>query len=146
VIRDPRELVRKVLRGELARALADPAYGATLDRLQAAMSVIEGHAEHLMDAAAVELGSGVAELRARLDERRARRGGLGEVAGRLLGIDLKLRQYELGKSFCDAVAEARGAEGLTAVWRSPETLPDLAELECPPRWLERVPEPSGMPA
>jgi coenzyme F420 biosynthesis associated uncharacterized protein len=146
MIRDPRELVRKVLRGELARALADPAYGATLDRLQAAMSVIEGHAEHLMDAAAVELGSGVAELRARLDERRARRGGLGEVAGRLLGIDLKLRQYELGKSFCDAVAEARGAEGLTSVWRSPETLPDLAELGCPPRWLERVSEPSGMPA
>lgn len=145
LVADPRAVVRKVLRGELARVLADPAQVATVDRLQAAMSVIEGHAEHVMDAGARELGADVAELRRRLDQRRERRGGLGEVIGRLLGIDLKLRQYQLGKAFCDAVARSGGAEALVAVWRSPDHLPDLAELEDPGRWLERVSKASSPP-
>ena len=110
------------------------------------MSVIEGHAEHVMDVAAAELGPGVAELRRRLDQRRARRGGLGDVIGRLLGMDLKLRQYELGKAFCDAVAEAGGGDSLRLVWRSADDLPDLAELEDPARWLDRVGAFSRLPA
>jgi putative hydrolase len=146
LIGDPRDVVRRLLRGELARLLADPAQLGVLDRLQAAMSVIEGHAEHVMDAAAGELGAGIADLRGRLDRRRARRGGLGDVVGRLLGLDLKLRQYELGKSFCDAVVTTSGSEALTAVWRSPADLPDMDELEDPERWLDRVARASSLAA
>jgi coenzyme F420 biosynthesis associated uncharacterized protein len=138
LIRDPREFVRALLRGELARTLADPERRRLLDRLQATMSVIEGHAEHVMDACAAEHGPALAELRRRLDERRARRGGLGELIARLLGIDLKLRQYEDGKAFCDAVVEEAGPEALRLVWRSEADLPDLDELESPRRWLDRV--------
>jgi coenzyme F420 biosynthesis associated uncharacterized protein len=138
LIRDPREIVRAILAGELSRLLADPKRRRLLDRLQATMSVIEGHAEHVMDASAADLGPGLAELRRRLDERRARRGGLGELIARLLGMELKMRQYELGKTFCDAVVDEAGADALRTVWRSPADLPDLAELEAPHRWLERV--------
>jgi uncharacterized protein (DUF2342 family) len=99
-----------------------------------------------MDAAAGELGAGIADLRRHLDRRRARRGGLGDVLGRLLGIDLKLRQYELGKSFCDAVVTKSGPEALTAVWRSPADLPDMGELENPERWLDRVARASSLAA
>ena len=137
LLRDPRELVRALLRGELARSLADPAQRAIFDRLQATMSVIEGHAEHVMDAAAPER-PGLVELRERLDRRRAGRSGLGEVLGRLLGFDLKLRQYTLGKGFCDGVTELGGPEALRLVWRSPEDMPTLIELERPRLWLERV--------
>ena len=145
VIRDPRELVRALLRGELAHALADPAQRVTFDRLQATMSVIEGHAEHVMDAVAPER-PGLAELRRRLERRRAGRSGLGELLGRLLGFDLKLRQFALGKTFCDGVTELGGAEALRLVWRSPEGLPTLAELDRPRSWLERVKEPPAQPA
>ncbi len=138
LLRDPRELVRALLRGELARTLADPEQRALLDRLQATMSVVEGHAEHVMDACVADHGPELEQLRARLDARRERRGGLGELIARLLGMDLKLRQYELGKSFCDAVVAAGGPEALRLVWRSPEDLPDLAELEQPGAWLDRV--------
>jgi coenzyme F420 biosynthesis associated uncharacterized protein len=137
-VRNPREVVVGVLRGELLQSLASPQRRAILDRLQAAMSVIEGHAEHVMDACAAELDPRVGELRERLEARRARPGGLADVVARLLGLDLKLRQYRLGKAFCDAVADAAGAEGLAALWRSPEGLPDLAELERPDGWLGRV--------
>ena len=146
VLRDPRGFVRTVVRGELSRALADPELGATLDRLQATMSVVEGHAEHVMDVASPELGPGIAALRGGLERRRARRGGIGAVIGRLLGIDLKLRQYELGKRFCDAVVATHGRDGLRLVWRSAADLPSLEELERPDRWLERVTEISAQPA
>jgi coenzyme F420 biosynthesis associated uncharacterized protein len=135
--RDPREFVRTLLRGELARSLAGPADRAVFDRLQATMAVVEGHAEHVMDACAAD-DERLAELRRRLDARRASRRGLGEVFGRLLGMELKLRQYELGKRFWDEAVEATGGEALERVWGSPAALPDLRELEAPAEWLERT--------
>ena len=135
---DPRAAIRTILRGDLARLLTGPEQRRTLDRLQASMSVIEGHAEHVMDAASRKLDPGYARLRTRLDARRANRGGLGEVIARMLGLELKLRQYMLGKGFCDTVVEAVGIEGLNGVWRAPEALPTLAELGRPADWLART--------
>jgi coenzyme F420 biosynthesis associated uncharacterized protein len=135
---DPRKTIRSLLQGDLARILAGPEQTQVLDRLQAAMSVIEGHAEHVMDMAGAANEPGYARLRDRLEMRRARRGGLGEVISRLLGMELKLRQYKLGKAFCDAVAAEAGIEGLNRVWSGPQALPTAEELELPSRWLERV--------
>jgi putative hydrolase len=106
------------------------------------MSVIEGYAEHVMDAAAGRLDPGYARLRTRLDARRANRGGLAEVVARLLGMELKLRQYRLGKRFCDAVASEEGIGALNEVWRGPEALPTLPELERPLEWLGRTAAPA----
>jgi coenzyme F420 biosynthesis associated uncharacterized protein len=140
---DPRRTVRALLRGELARLLAGPEHAATLDRIQATMSVIEGHAEHVMDNADPGRAEAYATLRARIEARRGSRGGLGEAIARLLGLELKLRQYQLGKRFCDAVVGAAGIDGLNQVWASPEALPSLDELDSPARWLERA---GGRPA
>jgi putative hydrolase len=107
------------------------------------MSVIEGHAEHVMDAATAANEPGYARLRERLEARRARRGGLGEVISRLLGMELKLRQYKLGKAFCDAVAADAGIQGLNRVWSAPEALPSAEELKRPELWLERVYAPAA---
>jgi coenzyme F420 biosynthesis associated uncharacterized protein len=137
-VRNPREVVASLLRGELLDTITSPEHRALLDRLQAAMSVIEGHAEHVMDVCAVELDPALGELRDRLEARRDQRGGLSDVVARLLGLELKLRQYRLGKQFCDAVADSAGSDGLAALWRSPEALPDLGELEHPDAWLERT--------
>lgn len=137
LVRDPREFIRTLLRGELARALAGPADRALFDRLQATMAVIEGHAEHVMDACAAE-DRRLAELRRRLDRRRASRRGLADVLNRLLGMDLKLRQYELGKRFWDEAVATSNGEALVRAWGSPAALPDLEELENPRAWLTRT--------
>ena len=50
-------------------------------------------------------------------------------------MELKLRQYRLGKAFCDAVAAEAGIEGLNRVWSAPEALPTADELEQPSGWL-----------
>ena len=144
-VREPGELVRTLMRGELSRLLAAPEHAALLDRLQATMAVIEGHAEHIMDACAADLGPDLSELRRRLDERRQRRGGLGAVLARLLGLEAKLRQYELGKRFCDDVVAEGGRESLRLVWRSAADLPRLEELEDPGGWLARVSKRSPQP-
>lgn len=142
---DPRATIRAVMRGELPGLLAGPHQRQTLDHLQAAMSVIEGYAEHVMDAAAEGRDPGYARLRGSLEARRASRGGLAEVIARLLGLEMKMRQYRLGKAFCDAVAAEAGVEALNGVWDGPEALPSIAELEHPADWLRRstvAPSPS----
>jgi putative hydrolase len=109
-----------------------------MDEVQAAMSVIEGYAEHVMDAIAPDFIPDHEELRAAMDRRRKSRSAPQRIIERLLGFDVKLRQYELGKRWADGVAAAAGIEGLNRVWSSPEALPSADELQHPRKWLERV--------
>ncbi|MDQ3571668.1 MAG: zinc-dependent metalloprotease [Actinomycetota bacterium] len=137
ISQDPRKSLGQVLGGELARALAGPAQAATLDSLQATMAVIEGYAEHVMDAAA-QADDGLAGMRWAMDRRRREPSGLADLIARALGLGLKLRQYELGKAWSDAVTRAIGISGLNHVWRAPDSLPSLPELEEPELWLTRI--------
>ena len=134
---NPREGLRRIMQGELARILAGPEQAAVMDRLQASMAVVEGYAEHVMDAASADEPT-LSHLRTRMNARRAERTGLADTLARILGLGAKLRQYELGKSWCDAVADRAGIAGLDRVWEAPEALPSLAELEDPGAWTARV--------
>ena len=71
------------------------------------MAVLEGYAEHVMDAVGAELLPDLPQLRGALDRRRRDRSGLLRLFEKLIGLDMKLRQYEQGKRFCDAVADGR---------------------------------------
>jgi len=135
---DPRRLTEPLREGGLLRLLAGPREVRLLRRLQAAMAVIEGYSEHVMDAIGAGLDPGYARLRDALEAERDRRGALEVIVGRLLGLDVKLRQYRLGKGFADSVAERSGIEGLNEVWRSPDALPEQDELETPQRWMARM--------
>ena len=136
-----RELVGALRDGDLISIVTTSAERETLDQVQAVMAVIEGHAEHVMDAVAPDLVPSLARLRAAIDRRRRSQTGLSRLVARLLGLDLKLRQYEQGKQFCDAVVEQAGVAALHHVFSSPEALPTLAELADPHAWLERTSEP-----
>ncbi len=130
--------------GDLISIVTSKAERETLDRVQAVMAVIEGHAEHVMDAVAPDLLPSLPALREALDRRRRSQSGLSRLVARLLGLDLKLRQYERGKAFCDAVVAARGSAALHHVFSGPEALPTLSELENPSTWLTRVGSPPEM--
>lgn len=136
--KNPRELVRSATNGELATLLWNDDQKALVDRLMAAMTIVEGYAEHVMDAVGEELDPGYAEMRRRLDRDRERRGALDKVVSRLLGLDMKMAQYVRGKRFCDAVASRVGIRGLNTVWSGPEALPTDAEIEDPDAWIERT--------
>ena len=133
-----RRVVGALREGDLISIVTSSAERETLDRVQAVMAVIEGHAEHVMDAVAPDLLPSLPKLREALDRRRRSQSGLSRLVARLLGLDLKLRQYEQGKYFCDAVVREGGRDALAHVFSSPEALPTLAELKQPSAWLQRT--------
>ena len=133
-----RRAARAARTGDLISIFASPGERETLDRVQAVMAVIEGHAEHVMDAVAPDLLPSLPKLRASLDRRRASQKGLSRLLAKLLGMELKMRQYEQGKYFCDAIVRKAGTAALAQVFSAPETLPTLAELRDPDGWLART--------
>ena len=135
---DPARLVEAFREGGLAALVQSSEQRALMDEIQAAMSVVEGYSEHVMDAIAAEVIPDHEQLREAMDRRRRSRSAPQRIIERLLGFDVKLRQYELGKQFADAVAAEAGIEGLNRVWSSPEALPSADELQHPKSWLERT--------
>jgi coenzyme F420 biosynthesis associated uncharacterized protein len=133
-----REMVERARRGELLRLTLGEDRWQLVERMQAAMSLIEGHAEHTMDAVGAEVLPSLPRLRAAMNRRRRDRGLPWRVLERLLGLELKLRQYEMGRRFCDAVVEDGGPQALAAAWSGPEALPSTAELEDPGLWIARM--------
>jgi coenzyme F420 biosynthesis associated uncharacterized protein len=133
-----RPLLERARRGELLRLTLGDERWQLVERMQATMSLIEGHAEHTMDAVGAEVLPSLPRLRAALNRRRETRGLPWRVLERLLGLELKMKQYEVGKRFCDAVVRAEGPAALSRAWEGPEMLPSTAELETPSLWLART--------
>ncbi|TMK97498.1 MAG: coenzyme F420 biosynthesis protein [Actinobacteria bacterium] len=139
---DLRGLGDRLREGGLVTAVAGPERRAILDRIQAVMALIEGHAEHVMDSVGESVLPNLPALRSAMNRRRADRSPLVRLLERLIGLDMKLAQYETGKAFCDAVVKDGGIQRLNIAWTAPELLPTAAELKDPPQWLERTRVPA----
>src|SRR5579862_9886806 len=129
---------RAALRADLLGMIASEPERAVMDRAQAVMAVIEGHAEHVMDVVGEEMLPSLPDLRRSLDERRRVQSPFGRLLSRLLGMEMKLKQYERGKIFCDEIVRVGGERALQHLFSAPEALPDLNEIEDPAAWLLRA--------
>lgn len=133
----------RILRGEhsveaLIAALLSEEGAARLDQVLAVMSLLEGHADVVMDAVGPKRIPSVRRIRAAFDARRASAGTIDLVLRRLTGLEGKLAQYREGAKFVRGVVQRVGHTGLNAVWAAPENLPLPAEISTPKLWLERV--------
>jgi coenzyme F420 biosynthesis associated uncharacterized protein len=137
-VSDLRALLNSVREEGLAFLAVGRERRALLESAQAFMALLEGYAEHVMDAVGTDLLADLDAMRAAMDRRRAERSGLLRVLERLIGLDLKLRQYQVGKAFCDAVVDRGGIAALNRAWEGPDSLPTLAELDDPLSWLART--------
>jgi coenzyme F420 biosynthesis associated uncharacterized protein len=123
----------------LLRAVQSDPQREALDQLLVLGTLLEGHADHVMDAVGPLVVPSVSTIRSRFDERRNRKQPpLQRLLRALLGIDAKLSQYTRGKAFVDHVVDRVGMARFNAVWTSPETLPRPIEIEYPQRWIDRV--------
>ncbi|MYY18956.1 MULTISPECIES: zinc-dependent metalloprotease [unclassified Streptomyces] len=123
----------------LVEIVQTPAQREVLGRLTAVMSLLEGHADFVMDGVGPEVVGSVTEIREKFQERRARGASRLDLALRkLLGLDAKLRQYRDGEKFVRAVVQEVGMDGFNRVWTSPNTLPTKAEIAAPRDWVARV--------
>ena len=123
--------------GGIVGLLASPEQRGVLAKVQALMSLLEGHGNAVMN----ELGRrhvGSQERMNRVLQARRRSRGLTGVVYKLLGIDAKMRQYEVGEKFVAGVEREAGPRGIDAAWRGAESLPTVDELTAPGRWLARV--------
>jgi coenzyme F420 biosynthesis associated uncharacterized protein len=122
----------------LVELLQSPAQRAVFDRLIALSTLLEGHADHVMDAVGPLVVPSVATIRQRFTARRKGGGPLDRVLRSLLGLDAKMRQYAVGAEFTDTVVDTVGMREFNRIWTSPETLPLRAELSDPRAWVRRV--------
>ena len=118
--------------------IQSPAQKEIIERLTAFMSLVEGHAEYVMNAVGPDVVPSIGQIRERFGQRRKGTGPVDRLLRRLLGLDVKIRQYADGSKFVGAVVEAVGIDGFNQVWTSPEALPRKSELADPHAWVERV--------
>jgi coenzyme F420 biosynthesis associated uncharacterized protein len=122
----------------LIEAIQTPRQREILDRLSAVMTLVEGHGDFVMDAVGPQVVPSVAQIRAAFNARRGSAGRLEQAIRRMLGIDLKMKQYAQGSRFVATVVGEAGMDTFNRVWTSPETLPTKDEITAPAQWLERV--------
>ncbi|MCW2601051.1 MAG: coenzyme biosynthesis-associated protein [Frankiales bacterium] len=129
--------------GSLVELLQTPEQRVVMDRVTAFMSLLEGHAEHVMDGVGPSVVPSVQQIRERFEARRREKGNpLERLLRRLLGLDLKALQYAEGSAFVRAVVGSVGMAGFNRVWESPATLPTRAEIKAPLDWVARVHGPA----
>ncbi|MDQ6714891.1 MAG: zinc-dependent metalloprotease [Actinomycetota bacterium] len=107
-------------------------------QITAVMSLLEGHADVMMDEVGPAVIPTVAEIRRKFQKRRGGTGSLDRFIRRALGLEAKMRQYQDGATFVRSVVDRVGLDDFNAVWTSPETLPTPDEIGRPERWVERV--------
>ena len=140
------EAVRRVaqaLKGGLGKTsivelMSTPEQKEILDRVTGMMSLLEGHADVVMDGVGPSVIPSVAQIRSRFTERRQGVGTLDRLLRRLLGLDAKMAQYRDGAHFVRSVVDKVGMPEFNAVWDRAEHLPTKAELSDPEAWVTRV--------
>jgi coenzyme F420 biosynthesis associated uncharacterized protein len=122
----------------LTDIFATPEQRAQIARVTAIMSLLEGHADVVMDDVGPAVVPSVEHIRAKFQKRRQDVGGIDKILRRLLGLEAKMRQYRDGAAFVHAVTGKVGTDGFNAVWTSPQTLPLPEEIQNPATWVKRV--------
>jgi coenzyme F420 biosynthesis associated uncharacterized protein len=123
--------------GGLATLIAGPDQFAAIQEVGGMMSLLEGHGDVTMDRAATRLIPEATTFSRTLHERRQQR-GVTKMLSVLLGMDAKMRQYEQGERFIEAVETAGGRELFDRVWEGPEWLPNAEEIRDPRQWIGRA--------
>ncbi len=123
---------------DVMAAVTSPEQRAAISQIQALMTLLEGHAEAVMDGVGRTAVNHVALLRRRFDRRRANPSALQRFMRQLLGLDAKMRQYAAGRRFVDEIVDAHGLSGFNRVWEQPANLPTETEIDFPQQWAARV--------
>lgn len=135
---DASSLQEIVKQGGLVSLVSTPEQREILGRIQAFMSLIEGYSNLVMDSVGEKVLPSYKEMSMAFRRRQETKTGAERLVQRMLGFDLKLRQYQVGELFCREVMEKEGLDFLNRVWLRPENLPGSEEIVKPYLWIERV--------
>jgi coenzyme F420 biosynthesis associated uncharacterized protein len=125
-------------RGSLRLGLGTPDPREIMAHLTGVMSLLEGHADVVMDGVGPSVIPSVAEIRKKFNTRRKGAGPLDRFLRRVLGLDAKMAQYRDGAKFVRGVVDKVGMADFNVVWQDPAHLPSKAEIADPAAWVSRV--------
>jgi coenzyme F420 biosynthesis associated uncharacterized protein len=125
---------------QMVRRLPDTVRGQvhTIRHVQAVMSVLEGYSNFVMHRAGRNAIRGSERLEAAMQQRRRQRGPIERLVLTITGLEMKMRQYEVGEHFAAGIVDRAGLSTLNRVWESAEMMPTLDELRHPEHWLRRA--------
>ena len=109
-----------------------------LDQIQSLMAVVEGHGNYVMDTVGEAVIPSFKRMRHVFQRRRQQTTWFQKVINQAIGLEMKMRQYEIGQQFCETVARNGGPDALAQLWVDPDRFPTMAELREPESWLRRV--------
>jgi coenzyme F420 biosynthesis associated uncharacterized protein len=132
------DLVSGKAEGSLLDMFASPEQKEVIDRITGVMSLLEGHADVVMDGVGPEVIPTVAHIRRKFTQRRKGVGTLDRMLRRLLGLEQKMAQYRDGAVFVRAAVDKVGMDGFNAVFAEPSNLPTKAEIHDPAAWVARI--------
>ncbi|MDR7254855.1 coenzyme F420 biosynthesis associated uncharacterized protein [Nocardioides sp. BE266] len=124
--------------GSILDLVSSPEQREILDRVTGVMSLLEGHADVVMDGVGPTVIPSVERIRKKFNQRRQGVGALDKLLRRVLGMDAKMAQYRDGATFVRHVVDKTGMEDFNSIWTGPDTLPSKAEIEDPDTWIARV--------
>lgn len=125
-------------RGGMLDLLQNPEQKAALSHLTAVMSLLEGHANVVMDGVDQRIVPTVRTIRQRFNSRGKDRGVIEKFIRNLMGLDAKMRQYSDGAKFVRDVVAVVGMDGFNNVWTQEQNLPTEAEIHNARLWVERM--------
>jgi coenzyme F420 biosynthesis associated uncharacterized protein len=118
--------------------LANDEQRMILNQMQALMAVVEGHGNFVMDSVGAQVIPSFERMRQLFEGRRSQTTAIQRAVNHVIGLEMKLRQYELGQNFCNEVVKRAGMAALSHLWEEPDNLPSLEELRAPESWLKRI--------
>lgn len=125
-------------RGSVLDLLQDPGQKAALSRLTAVMSLLEGHANVVMDGVDSKIVPTVRTIRQRFNRRGKDRGMAEKFIRNLMGLDAKMRQYSDGAKFVRETVALVGMDGFNVVWLRAQNLPTEDEIHNARLWVHRM--------
>jgi coenzyme F420 biosynthesis associated uncharacterized protein len=137
-VSDRAEARRRIDEGGLPALLATPEQRVALQAVGGLMALLEGHGDVVMDRAGAGHVASADRFGKVLKARRASGSPPVKLLRRLIGLEAKLAQYELGERFLARIEAEAGPTAVDRCWERPEHLPSLDEIRRPERWLARV--------
>jgi coenzyme F420 biosynthesis associated uncharacterized protein len=111
---------------------------ALFNQMQAAMCMVEGYSNHVMNAVGRDLLPKFDAISKTFETRRRDRSRIERLFVRLTGLELKYEQYQLGERFIDSIVASHGHDVAKRIWDNPASLPTMPEIRAPQLWISRV--------
>lgn len=132
------EMINKLQHEDILFSLATPKQREILFKIQALMTVLEGYSNFVMDEIGSKMISNFQILKNRFENRKKDLSTAEKIFRKITGLELKIKQYEMGQKFANLVFKKLNIDGLNLVYKHKENIPTIEEIKNPDKWIKRM--------